>query len=412
MDPNTHFKLSNGTYEELLHSDNYHHWSSVVQYQMTCTGLWGWVTGDRVIPPQPDNDSFSDRMIWVNMCDGYEKLRLEAGHYILKCCTSYIIECYVEPIPASDPAAIWKALKDALAGTNESRSDALIRTFQGLTKPKEMRMREFSHRLHNLQKQTTTSTEVADGSVTIHVAISDSAIKEKIFENANPDHASITRHCQVDSRLSLKEILDMYTNAEKADRALLQKAPAIGPEPSQDSAAAFYGRAQPKAFAGRFSNSGPARPKYHPDKLPMCPPRWDGRGCWKHPYTNSHVAANCNSLRYLQRIYLAENGIDAKKAQQLHGYPPPSSLPAAKGTYNGGAQSRPQGTDNQLVVSQRRKRCALCPESGHITDACPNLPDAVKAYKRTKTTNFSTAAAAQAEASYESDSDAATLPAM
>ncbi|KAI5776189.1 hypothetical protein EDC01DRAFT_637006 [Geopyxis carbonaria] len=221
-----------------------------------------------------------------------------------------------------------------------------------MTKPKEMRMKGFSHCLHNVQRQTTTTTTVANKSVTIHVAISDTTIKETIFQNATPDHASITRCYQVDSRLTLSVILDMYTNAEKVDRALLQKAPIV--EPSQDSAAAFYGRAQPKkSFSGRFSNSGPeSRLNYHPDDLPMCPPRWDCHGCWKHPRANSHVAVDYNPLQYLQRIYLAENGIDAKKALQLHSYSIPSAMPAAEDTYNGGGQhTRSQNTSNQLFVS-------------------------------------------------------------
>ncbi|KAI5791983.1 hypothetical protein EDC01DRAFT_630481 [Geopyxis carbonaria] len=418
MNPNTHFKLANGTQEELLTCDNYHTWSIAVQYEMGCDGTWGWVTGERTVPECPPGEiALSERIMWMQMRDSYEKQRLDTGRYILNRCTAYVRECYLEALNANDPAGIWTTLKNALQGNDQSRIEALNRVFRNLSKPRDMRMKEFSHRLHKLQEQTTTRTVGADGSVTVHMSISDNAIKEKILTNAIPEHAQTTRHCEVDPRLTLTDILNMYEAAEKADKARLDQLPKEplhmisnnGQEPYH-SVTAFYGRAQQKPRGNRpqIYLPQPARPVYS-ERLPMCPADWDGIGCWKHD-TEGHTAAYCNTLRFLQKRYLEENRIDPATARQLPGYPHPSAGPAPRGTYNSQSGYQSQNVRNQLNVSQKRQKCGLCDDPNHITDACPDKEQARKSIKKRKT--MGTAVPAQRVPREDSVEEDSALPPM
>ena len=227
--------------------------------------------------------------------------------------------------------------------------------------------------------------------------ITDAMIADMVFKNAGPEYDILTKNLESQRKITLEEIIERYDQAEtKAERRKAEgataKPPALPPSTSfnlpllDNSIAAMAaqgasGRQQFSSRGGSYRGRGNFRKNWDNNNrkfvLPVCPPNWNGQGCWHHE-TPDHEAQHCNALKECQRKYLEYNKIVAQHATQLVGYPHPSSLPAPKKF----GQQNPPATGNQY--NSKRKACSICGKTDHGTDDCTDLQTLVSAYKKAK----------------------------
>lgn len=382
----------------MLSRDNYDVWAPTIKRELQGKDVWAFCDGTREEIEALDEDANATEVILHrHALKEHRAEKAATGAYLYNACNKQIQDRYLSDLDFTQPQQIWNRLKEKLQGNDADSRSRLLNKFMTLTRQKGQSMQQFAKKLQTIQSLLNP----ADAAATKF--IDDKMILVQIYKNAGPDFRSLTTNLQTNSDLTLATVLKRY---ELAEEQMEQETPS---ESYDDSATALYtnnrSNSNPNAASGQNRASSTfSRPRQV--YMPTCPDDWTGSGCWFHSAT-SHAAVDCDTLKSLQRQFLENGNISIDRAPKRKGYPPPGSVPSRRPVNSGDSTSSSTRGSNtsqsstptpNQVSSNKRPMCHLCNNSGHYTDKCPSLKDAVTALKRFRTT---TASAAVAEASPE-----------
>lgn len=295
------------------------------------------------------------------------------GSYIYHACNKQIQDRYLSEVDFSNPKDIWDKLKAKLQGDDADSRSRLLSKFMSMTRPKTMNIQQFANKLVTIQKLLNPT---AAGQTEF---ITDKMVLGQIYRNAGAELRSLTTNLQTNVALTLADVLRRYELAEEA-----MEADATASNTDGNVSALNVNKSNPPTTS---------RPRQI--MAPQCPEDWSGAGCWFHN-SGSHHANDCDSLKALQMRVLATTNTPPEPASPRRGYPPPGSIPRNRRRSESQTSANTPSSTSRTATptsdgSRKRPLCNLCGESGHYTDKCPSLIEAVSALKKMKSASANVA---------------------
>lgn len=362
------YKNHHGGYNELLNRDNYDVWAPTMKRELQGRDLWSFCDNTREEPAAlPPNASATERLLHRVTTKEHRAEKAATGSYIYHACNKQIQDRYLSDITFNNPQAIWERLKEKVQGNDADSRSRLLSKFMSLTKQKDQNMQQFAKKLTTIQGLLNPADAAATKFIT------DKMVLGQIYKNAGSNLHSLTINLQTNQDLTLAQVLRRYELAEEA-----LEISEIDPQDVDHVSALNVNKSQ--------SGSRPRQVS-----LPACPEDWSTTGCWFHN-SGSHHATDCDGLKAIQHRFLENNNISVDKAPTRKGYPPPGSIPRRTQRTPKSNLSKPP-PNGASDVTRKRPMCNLCSTSGHYTDKCPSLNEAVSAWKKQKSVTANVAEA-------------------